>query len=137
MAFFNLIGGLKGSIVLVLILALSGYIWKLKHDTDVVNRELTQVKVERDSAATARDAAIGISKTNENTINQLKNERDLVQSALSNLETSKAENKVVIDKVKTIIKSQDQLPENKALLSPVLKDTVNQIQLNRDKRKQP
>lgn len=133
MWFFNLIGGAKGILVLAILVALSGYIWKIKHDATLIQTELEKVTQQRDNAALARDEAVSANKTNQKVIAELQNEKNLIQDSLDNLKsnTTIVNNKTA--KIKDNIKKQELTPENNQLLSPVLKDTINQIQANRVK----
>lgn len=123
--------GVKGTIILVLLLVLGGWAgYKTYQVSDAEARAKTAL-AERDAAATARDEALKVNTTNQETISQLQQEKASIQTALSNLDSDRKKNQKVIGDLSTVIRTMATDPANKVQLSPVLQTTIDTIQKQR------
>jgi hypothetical protein len=135
LAFFNLIGGVKGVIVLVLIAALGGWAWKQKHDVSVAEEARDTVVAQMKQAEKDRDAAIAVAKTNEDTINQLRDEKKAINDALNTLNTAKETARLTASARETLIQSQSSLPSSSAITAPVISSVIVEVQNDRARRR--
>ena len=103
---------------------------KLQH----AKAEAIQFQSERDEAARARDAAIEANKINQQTIDQLQQEKADIQAALNALEADKRRNQQVINNLSAAIRAGANNPENQVKLSPAVRMTVDAIQKQREQR---
>lgn len=134
MFFFNLIGGTKGVIIIALFLAVGGW---AGFKTLQVSRAETKAKEaieERDLAAMARDKAVAVNDANLKTIQQMNQEKELIQTSLNNLEEQRKKDSVNIGKLSDIISRGKSNPANQVGLSPVVQDVILQIQNDRAAR---
>lgn len=130
MGFLSVIG-IKGAIIIALVLALGGWAGYKHFQVASAQAEAKQAIADRDQAGIARDKAIEANKVNQETIDALQQEKADIQTALNNLETDKKRNQQVINNLSATIRSMAQDPANKVTLSPVLKATVDAIQKQR------
>ena len=96
----------------------------------------TEAKVARaeqltKEANTARDLALAANKTSQETIDKLQQEKADIEKSLVALEADRRRNAKVIGDLSATIRTMATDPANQAPLSPVLKETVKQIQANR------
>lgn len=96
----------------------------------------TEAKVARaeqltQEANTARDLALAANKTSQETIDKLQQEKADIEKSLVALEADRRRNAKVIGDLSATIRTMATDPANQAPLSPVLKETVKQIQANR------
>jgi septal ring factor EnvC (AmiA/AmiB activator) len=82
-------------------------------------------------ANTARDLALAANQTNQDTIDRLQKEKLDIERSLAALEADRRRNAKVISDLSATIQAMAADPANQAPLSPVLRETVRQIQLNR------
>lgn len=95
---------------------------------------IANVERERDEAGQARDAAIRANATNLETIDQLLSDKLAIEQSLSRLEADRRRNQQLINNLSTTIRSMATDPANQVELSPVLKQTVDAIQRQRQER---
>jgi hypothetical protein len=127
MGFLSVIG-IKGALIIALVLALGGWAGYKHFQVYSAQAEAKQAIADRDQAGIARDKALEANKINQATIDALQLEKADIQTALNNLETDKKRNQQVINNLSATIRSMAQDPANKVALSPVLKATVDAIQ---------
>lgn len=82
-------------------------------------------------ANTARDLALAANKTSQDTIAKLEQEKVDIERSLAALDADRRRNAKVIGDLSTTIRSMASDPANQQQLSPVLKETIRQIQANR------
>lgn len=82
-------------------------------------------------ANTARDLALAANQTTQETIAKLQQEKADIERSLAALEADRRRNAKVIGDLSTTIRSMSSDPVNQQQLSPVLKETIRQIQANR------
>lgn len=133
MGFLSVIG-IKGAIIIALVLALAGWAGYKHFQVASAQAEAKQAIADRDQAGIARDKALEANKVNQETIDALQQEKADIQTALNNLETDKKRNQQVINNLSATIRSMAQDPANKVTLSPVLRATVDAIQRQRATR---
>jgi hypothetical protein len=133
MGFLSVIG-IKGAIIIALVLALGGWAGYKHFQVVSAQAEAKQAIADRDQAGIARDKALDANKVNQATIDALQLEKADIQTALNNLETDKKRNQQVINNLSATIRSMAQDPANKVALSPVLRATVDAIQKQRAAR---
>ena len=109
----------------------AGWTWyKLQRaETKIVNIESDLRQTEA-----ARDAAINANRTNLETIDQLMLEKMAIEKSLSQLESDRRRNQQLINNLSASIRAMAADPANQVELSPVLKQTVESIQRQRQER---
>lgn len=132
---WSLIGGIKGFIYIAIFLAVVGWAANKTYQLDKVEKARDVAISERDLAAAARDKAISVAKDNERTISILKQEKENINSALSTLETAKNNNRVVSSARASVITSSAKVPANAAIAAPVLGNLIEEIQIDRTRRR--
>lgn len=80
------------------------------------------------------NSAIAANKENEATIDALQLEKALINESLKSLEEARRRDSQVIGTLSATIRAQAANPANQVPLSPVLKDTVREIQQQRQQR---
>ena len=80
------------------------------------------------------NSAIAANKENEATIDALQLEKALINESLKSLEEARRRDSQVIGTLSATIRAQAANPANQVPLSPVLKDTVREIQQQRQRR---
>ena len=134
-AFFNLIGGIKGIAIILLIAALGGYVYVQKRNVEKAELARDQAIAQRDSVAVERDKAIAAAKTNAETIDRLQEEKADINTALNNLAAAQVANRNTTVKRQTTINSQASIPANAAQVAPTVGDTIDDIQRARAARR--
>ena len=125
---FNLIGGIKGIAIILLIVALGGYVYVQKRNVEKAELARDQAIAQRDSVAVERDKAIAAAKTNADTIDRLQEEKADINTALNNLAAAQVVNRNTTVKRQTTINSQASVPANAAQVAPTVGDTIDDIQ---------
>lgn len=135
-AFFNLIGGVKGIIIGLIIAAALGWVFvqkravtKAEEARDIAIAQQQQIKGELDKALSAN-------KENQDTIRKLQEEKDNIQLALNQRDADLQKIRNRVNKTDKTIDSQAGLPENKAPLSPVLKSVLQELEAERALKRQ-
>jgi hypothetical protein len=134
-AFLGLIGGIKGVIIIALVLALGGWAASLKYNASKAIAERDAAIVQRDNAGIQRDKAIAAAKANEETITRLQQEKELTNQALNTLQTAKDTNRTNTVTREVIIQQQAAAPANAAIAAPVLGAIIEAVQSDRDRRR--
>ena len=134
-AFLSLIGGVKGLVVIALLLALGSWAAVQKINLNKAEAARDTAIAQRDEAAVARDKAIAAAKANEATITRLQQEKELTNQALNTLQAAKNTNKANTGARETIILSGAGLPANSAVAAPVLGAIVSEVQADRYSRR--
>ena len=92
-------------------------------------------KTEAESAKKAAEDALAVvvevNKTNKETIESMKTEKDDIEKSISNLEAARARDAKVIGTLSEVIKNQSLNPANRVQLSPVLQEVITKIQAER------
>ena len=109
-----------------------GYLWVKWKASEA---EVTQVKAEKKLVEVDRDEAIAANKTNMETIDRLQQEKVDIGDALKKLQEDQAQTQRVISGLSASIRKQATNPANQVGLSPVLQETVQSIQAQRELRK--
>ena len=135
MAFFNLIGGIKGIAIILLIAALGGYVYVQKRNVEKAELARDQAIAQRDSVVVERDKAIAAARTNADTIDRLQEEKADINTALNNLAAAQVANRNTTVKRQTTINSQAAVPANAAQVAPTVGDTIDDIQQSRAARR--
>ena len=120
--------------VLLVVGSIAGYIWYQNHQISEAKEETQLAIAQRDKAASELDAAIAVARTNDQTIKQLQQEKKDVETALANLKARAQRDQKFIDHLTGIIEGYQKDPASLVQLSPVLRDVVNSIQLDRANR---
>jgi hypothetical protein len=134
-AFLGLIGGIKGVIIIALVLALGGWAASLKYNTSKAIAQRDAAIVQRDEAGVQRDKAISAAKANEETIAKLQQEKEFTNQALNDLQSAKNTNRSNTVTREVIIQNQAGLPANGALAAPILGAIVDAVQIDRERRR--
>ncbi len=134
-AFFKLIGGIKGIAIILLIVALGGwaYYQKTKLD-DAIAAKDTAISQAQGIAA-ERDKAIAAARTNAETISRLEQDKADINLALNTLASAKESNRKNTVTREVIIQNQSTVPANAATVAPVIGTIINEIQLDRVRRR--
>lgn len=117
---------------LVVVLAVAAG-WQFYRATSLSN-DLVRAESDLKTANDNLNLAIEANKTNQGTIDQLQLEKRSVELALKNLEDARRRDAAVINTLSATIREQAKDPANQVTLSPVLKQTVAQIQAERARR---
>lgn len=99
----------------------------------ILQKDQALVKVEelKNQVALLQD----VNAQNLVTINQLLDEKVLVEKANANLEAANKKDRKTISSLQKKLKDFEKDPANKVQLSPVLKDTIANIEKERAKRR--
>lgn len=137
LAFFNLIGGIKGVIYVLIIAAAAGWIYTQK-------AAVADAEKARDAAIAAQgqlqlqlDKAIEVSRINSETIARLEEEKADVQAALNQKDAARGKNAQNTARRNATIDSQASVDANKTPIAPVLKSVLADIQADRQARRAP
>lgn len=134
-AFLSLVGGIKGIVIILLVVVLGSYAYKLKHDVTVAETARDQAITQRDSAAVERDKAIAAAKTNADTIDQLQQDKADVNFALNTLASAKEKNRTNTVTREIVIQAAASDAANTAVAAPVLGAIITEVQADRDRRR--
>jgi len=134
-ALLSLIGGVKGLVVIALLLALGSWAAVQKINLSKAETARDQAIAQRDEAAVARDKAIAAARANEQTIARLQQEKDLANQALNSLEAARNTNRTNTTTREVVIQRQAGLPANTAQAAPVLGTIVTEVQADRYRRR--
>lgn len=126
----KVVGWLAGGLAVAL-LAWGGYQFiKLNK----VEKTLAKAQAELVTVKADLSRAVEVNRQNDAVIKQLQADQAAVNDALNRLaETSKADDKTATTIIRTI-REQASTPANQGTLSPVLQDTITQIQAERNRR---
>jgi hypothetical protein len=130
-ALFSLIGGIKGVVAIVLIVALGGWIWNTKSNLEQAEAQRDTAIAQRDLVAAERDKAIEVARINQGTVDFLKQDKQDINAALNTLAQQRAENAQNTVTREVIIQSQAALPANSAITAPVIGDIISEIQIDK------
>lgn len=117
-----------------LLLAVSGSMGFLWVKWKAAEATVTQVEADKKKVEVDRDAAIEANKTNMATIDKLQEEKRLIGESLQKLQEDQERNRQVIANMSAVIRKHASNPANQVTLSPVIKDTVQSIQVQREQR---
>lgn len=138
-AFFKLIGGVKGAIIIALVVALGTWVAVKKHRMD---KELETAIEERDKAVAAaaqtaaeRDKAIEAARVNSETINRLNEEKALINQALNAYQQLQSQNRATASAREIIIQREAVVPANSAPAAPIIGTIISEIQADRVRRR--
>jgi FtsZ-interacting cell division protein ZipA len=135
MWFLNLIGGIKGIAVILLIVAVGAWAFTQKRNVEKAELARDQAIAERDQAAVQRDKAIEAARVNEQTIARLEQEKELANFALNTLQQARDSNRTNTVTREVIIQNQASVPANAAQAAPVLGSIIEEIQADRNRRR--
>lgn len=96
--------------------------------------QVAAITLEREAAVAARDQAIAIANQNADTIKRLQEEKIAADAAFAELQARKQKDRIVIKRVTDVIERWRSDPTSQQELSPVLRDTVRQIDAERRAR---
>lgn len=132
---FSFLGGIKGIALIVLVLAVGGWVWNQKNNLDKAILERDTAIAQRDMVAVERDKAIAAARTNAETIARLEEDKRNVNEALNNLARARETNAQNTVTREVIIQNQATVPANASRAAPVLGAIVSEIQTDRDRRR--
>jgi hypothetical protein len=119
---------------LALAATVMGYVGYVKHQAHSARQEAIAAAAERDQAKANLKIVEDTNRENVQTIERLKNEKQLVDDTTERLKQAQKRDKQTIDRLASAILEGSEVPENKVELSPVLRSTVRDIQNDREKR---
>lgn len=134
-AIFGLLGGIKGMVMIALVIAALGWVAVQRSNVQKANLARDQAIVQRDMAGQQRDRAIAVARENAETITRLEEEKNLVNAALNTLQANQEQNRASSVTRELIIQQQESLPTNIGAAAPVLGDIISQIQSDRVRRR--
>ena len=134
-ALLSLIGGVKGIVIIALLLGLGSYVALQKYNLGKAETARDAAIVQRDQAGVERDKAIAAAKVNEATISRLQQEKDLVNQALNSLQAARDTNRTNTVTREVIIQNQAAVPGNAAIAAPVLGSIIEELQADRNRRR--
>lgn len=134
-AVWSLIGGIKGAVILAVILAIGA--WAVTQKVSLSRAETARDKaiVERDQAGDERDKAITAAQANAVTIRNLENEKELTNQALNSLREAQVSNRANNVARDVIIQRESGIPANAARAAPVLGTIITEVQADRYRRR--
>lgn len=127
-------GTVKLYAALALGATLLGYVGYIKYQAHTAKQEAIVAAAERDQAKANLKVVEDANNANLATIKQLENEKTLVNTTTERLKQAQKRDKQTIDRLAAAIREVSEVPENKVELSPVLRSTVESIQVEREKR---
>jgi hypothetical protein len=108
-----------------------GYAVWTTYQLSKTETKLAQAKQLQQDAEIARDLAINANKTNQDTIDKLQKEKMDIEKSIAALEADRRRNAKIIGDLSITIRGMAADPANQVTLSPVLRETIRQIQANR------
>lgn len=134
-AILSLIGGVKGLVIIALVLALGAYIGVLHHEKSVAQEATKTAQAQAAQANADRDKAIKVAQDDAATIANLQQEKQNVNDALNTLQTAKNNNAASASTRQTIITSGAGIAANKATTAPVIGNMIQAVQSDRAVRR--
>lgn len=134
-AFLSLIGGIRGIVVILLIIAVGGWAFTQKRAVEKAELARDQAITQRDMAGIERDKAIAVARENEETIGRLEQEKADINLALNTLAAAKETNRTNTVTREVIIQNQAAVPANAAVSAPVLRSIITEVQNDRVRRR--
>lgn len=134
-AIFGLLGGIKGIGMILLIIAIGGWAFNLKHNVTKAELARDQAIVQRDMAGAQRDKAIAAAQVTAETNVRLEQEKADINTALNNLAKAKETNRTNTVTREVVIQNQSTVPANSARAAPVLVSIIKEVQGDRDRRR--
>ena len=132
---FKKLGGVKGTLIITLIIAAGGFVWYQHNQIENAIVEKDKAITENKRLAGELETLVAVNITNKETIKELEKEKENVQEALDKRDADIIKSQGRTKKVEKNIKAQATLKENQTALSPVLKSTLEEIQNERAIRK--
>jgi TolA-binding protein len=127
-----------GLIVVVgLAAVLSGYILVQKRAVTRAEQERDTAIFQRNQAGQERDKAISVAQQNAATIAQLQQEKENLNTALTELELSRTQAATSRTAREVIIQQQSTSSSSRATAPPVISGIINSVQEDRLKRRKP
>lgn len=118
----------------VALLALGGFAATTYLKLQKAEKDAVTFKSQRDSVQAELDKALQANVVNLETIAALQKEKSDIAAAVSLLEKDKRRNQLTINKLSAEIRAAATNPDNQVTLSPVLKQTIDAIQKQREER---
>lgn len=134
-AFLEIIGGIKGIIVIIVFVAVGAWAYTQKRNYDKAILERDTAISQRDTAGAERDKAILAAKTNADTIARLEQDKLDINFALNKLAEAKETSRKNTVTREVIIQNQATIPANAAVVAPVIGTIINEIQNDRVRRR--
>lgn len=134
-AFYSLIGGIKGIVIILLVIALGGYVWTQKQNADEAIAARDVAIKQRDDVIVERDKAVLAAKTNAETVTRLEEEKRDINQALNSLAQARETNRGNTVTREVIIQNQATVPVNSRQASPVLVTIIEAVQNDRVRRR--
>lgn len=132
---WSLIGGLKGAAIIAAIIALCAWIGTQQVSLSRAQAARDTAIAQRDAAAGERDKAIETALKNETTIKELRDEKDLINTALNGLRAAQTTNRNNTVTREVVIQRESSLPANIAQAAPVLRTIISEVQVDRYRRR--
>ena len=134
-AFLEIIGGIKGIIVIIVFVVVGVWAYTQKRNYDKAILERDAAISQRDTAGEERDKAILAAKTNADTIARLEQDKLDINFALNKLAEAKETSRKNTVTREVIIQNQATVPANAAIVAPVIGTIINEIQNDRVRRR--
>lgn len=134
-AFLEIIGGIKGIIVIIVFVVVGAWAYTQKRNYDKAILERDAAISQRNTAGEERDKAILAAKTNADTIARLEQDKLDINFALNKLAEAKETSRKNTVTREVIIQNQATVPANAAIVAPVIGTIINEIQNDRVRRR--